>query len=137
MKVVDLTMISMLLRKKLVRAGIVELSDLAVLHKQPQRCFELSHETGVPLKRIRWMVSVALFYQIKGVGLNHSALLVKIGIDSIEKLANSSAEELLINMAESNIASPVIQLMPSLLAVELWIKDAQCILDGERLNSIA
>ncbi|MFL0801366.1 MAG: DUF4332 domain-containing protein [Agarilytica sp.] len=137
MKVIDLTMISMLLRKKLVRAGVVELSDLALLHKKPQRCFELSHETGVPLKRIRWMVSVALFHQIKGVGLNHSALLVKIGIDSIEKLAKSSAEELLINMAESNITSQVIQLMPSLLAVELWVKDAQILLESERINSIA
>ncbi len=137
MKVIDLTMISMLLRKKLVRAGIVELVDLAVLHKQPQRCFELSHETGVPLKRIHWMVSVALFHEIKGVGLNHSALLVKIGIDSIEKLAKSNPEELLIAMAESNIASPVIQLLPSLLAVELWVKDAKVLAESEPKNLMA
>ncbi len=137
MNILSLTMISLELRKKFIDHGVETLSDLARLRTSPRKCFELSQGVGIPIAKIHEIVAVALFSQIQGIGLPHSAMLVKVGIDTVEKLACAHGEALLVDMNRYNRSQPVLRVLPSLLVVERWIQEARQVVKREIEDSTA
>lgn len=137
MKVVnisELKIISAPIREKLIDFGITSLNELTTFHTSPKKCFELSSDSGIPIKELRWIINIALFSQIPGVGVNHSLMLIKIGIDSVEKLARCEADRVLFDMALYNESQAVLPILPSLLVINRWIKDAKSILEEQELT---
>ena len=136
--IADINFVSADVRDKLANAGVKSLADLAVLHISPKRCFEISQSTGLSLVKLHWIINIALFNQVHGIGINHSALLLKIGIDSVEKLAKALPENLLQDMREYNRGNTLLHILPSLLVVSRWVEEAQNVMkqDNGVVNSL-
>jgi len=134
-KVLDVNFISLDLRKKLIKSGIEDLGDLACLHASPRKCFELSQEARIPVEELHEIVSMAIFSRIEGVGVSHSTMLVRVGIDSIDKLARSNGEKVYRDMNAFGDSCSAATSIPNLLLLERWIKQAKFIVNRQSENS--
>lgn len=131
MRIMELDIINTDLKCKLVSAGVDTLSALAGLHTSPRRCLELSQATGLQVGQIRELISAALFCQIKGVDGDYSTLLVKLGVDSVSKLAHSNGEKLFEDMMQFCCLQSQSLPLPSREMLSCWVASAQVIVASE------
>jgi hypothetical protein len=125
MKVFEFSLISIAFRKKLTNSGIATVEQLARLRISPRGCLSISISTGIiSLDDLHRVINIAVFSQVKGISYEHTSFLVRCGIDSVDKLAVASADQLLFKMALFDYEQGNMAILPSSTTLERWTRAA-------------
>ena len=112
-------------KPKLEMIGISSTDNLLLEGSTPIGRSDISNSTGINDKLILEWVKHADMFRIKGIGDEYLDLLEEIGVDTIDKLAESKVSDLLEKMAEVNSKKKIVRMLPSSNQVIGWIKQAR------------
>lgn len=90
---------------------------------------ELAIDRGVPLGRIEPQIRRAALLTVGGIGPENARLLEAAGIESIEHLAASPAQQLQERLAQVNGREKIRRRGPSIYKVRNWIAEARSFVD--------
>ncbi len=123
-KIIEVEGIGEKFAKKLEKEGYTEVEDLIPLTWRKVK--ELATKTGISPKLIdKWQEHADLM-KIKGVGPEYSEALNEIGVDSVKELAQRNPKNTLERIEKLDKEKPdVIRKLPTLKAIESWIKEAK------------
>jgi len=91
---------------------------------------DLAEKTGISEKMLlEWTNHIDLF-RIVGVGAEYADLLEEAGVDTVVELAGRRADNLVKKFEELNATKKLVRRIPTLAAVEDWIKQAKSLPRG-------
>ena len=123
-KLVDIEEIGGVYAEKLISVGIKSVEQLRDYCGQRKARIALAGHTQISEKLILSWVNRADLCRIKGINSQYADLLVRAGVDSVPKLAQSNPEELYQQLLESeNIDT--IDRFPSVTSIADWIEQAK------------
>ncbi|RLA21070.1 MAG: DUF4332 domain-containing protein [Gammaproteobacteria bacterium] len=85
---------------------------------------EIAAGSGISEKQILNWVNRADLSRVKGISTQYADLLECAGVDTVPELAQRNAENLFKKMEEVNTEKNLVRKIPSLSAVEDWVKQA-------------
>ena len=110
---------------KLRTAGVKSTDALLKMGATPKGRQEIEGKSGIAHTLILKWVNQCDLYRIKGVGGDYAELLEVSGVDTVPELAQRRAEHLRTRMAEANQKKRCVRQLPSVTAVDRWIKQAK------------
>ena len=93
----------------------------------PESRAALAEATGIDAARLLRWVNHADLIRIAGVGPELAELLEAAGVDSVQELAQRSAEHLATALAETNEARSLVAQVPSASDTADWIEQAKAL----------
>lgn len=115
---------------KLNEVGIKTTEALIKITATKKGRKDLAEKTGISEKLIlEWTNHIDLF-RIVGVGAEYADLLEEAGVDTVVELAGRRADNLLKKFEEVNATKKLVRRIPTLVAVEDWIKQAKALPRG-------
>ncbi|MEC6824039.1 DUF4332 domain-containing protein [Photobacterium piscicola] len=110
---------------KLATIDVTTIEQLLVLGAKPSGRKILAEKTAISGKLILKWLNRADLSRIKGISTQYADLLESSGVDTVPELAQRNADNLHTKMVEVNEAKALVRQLPSLSAVEDWVKQAK------------
>jgi predicted flap endonuclease-1-like 5' DNA nuclease len=120
-KLVDIEGIGPAYATKLAKAGIRSVEGLLKEGASPKGRKEIATASGINQSMLLEWVKRADLYRIKGIGKQYSGLLEKAGVDSAVELSKRVPGDLHAKIVEVNQARNLVNRLPSLGQVEVWV----------------
>ena len=124
-KIEDIEGIGSTYGEKLRNIDIMTADDLLTKGRTAKGRKDMAEKSEISDKLILKWVNMANLARINGVGEEYSRLLETSDIDSVIKLSNCDANDLLQKIKHVNSKKNLVRQMPSLSEVEEWISQAK------------
>jgi PAS domain S-box-containing protein len=111
--------------RKLLEVGVKYTDELLDQGKSRKGREELVDKTGISSLLILKWVNMADLMRIRGIGEEYSELLERAGVDTVKELRNRNPYNLYEAMAQANETYKLVRRLPTLAAVENWVKEAK------------
>jgi hypothetical protein len=105
--------------------GIRTTMGLLRLAKTPKQRLKIAAKVGADDRCVLDWVTAADRMRVKGVGWEYAELLAAAGVKTVNELKFRNPQKLVDQMAEANQKRKLVQLLPSVKAVERWIENAK------------
>ena len=105
--------------------GIRTTIGLLRLAKTPKQRLKIAAKIGADDRCVLGWVTAADRMRVKGVGWEYAELLAAAGVKTVNELKFRNPQKLVDQMAEANQKRKLVQLLPSVKAVERWIESAK------------
>jgi predicted flap endonuclease-1-like 5' DNA nuclease len=125
MKIIDIEGIGPAYANKLIKAGIRTTGALLKNGASDKDRKKITQATGIGRHLILEWVNRADLYRITGVGRQYSDLLEKTGVDSVVELSKRVPGNLYDKMVKVNQAQNLVNRMPNLKQVKIWVQQAK------------
>ena len=112
---------------KLRAAGVKSTDALLNMGATPKGRQEIEQNSGIAHKLILKWVNHCDLYRVRGVGAEYAELLAVSGVDTVPELAQRKAEHLRERMGEANRKKRCVRQLPTVTAVDRWIKQAKAL----------
>ena len=102
-------------------------TTVSLLHcaKTPKQRLKIAARVGTDDKCVLDWVTAADRMRVKGVGWEYAELLSAAGVKTVNELKFRNPQKLVERMTHANDGRKLVQLLPSVKAVQRWIEDAQ------------
>jgi hypothetical protein len=102
-------------------------TTVSLLHcaKTPKQRLKIAARVGTDDKCVLDWVTAADRMRVKGVGWEYAELLSAAGVKTVNELKFRNPQKLVERMTQANDRRKLVQLLPSVKAVQRWIEDAQ------------
>ncbi len=110
---------------KLLSIGVDCVEALLEAGAKPAGRKALEEKTGISHKLILEWVNHADLFRVKGIGDEYSDLLEEAGVDTVAELAQRNAENLHKALVEKNAAKNLVNRLPGVTQVQVWIDAAK------------
>jgi hypothetical protein len=99
----------------------------ALLHqaKTPKQRLKIAEKVGTKDKQVLDWVTAADRMRVKGVGWEYAELLSAAGVKTVKELKFRNPQKLVDQMTEANARRKLVELLPSIKAVQRWIENAK------------
>jgi predicted flap endonuclease-1-like 5' DNA nuclease len=105
--------------------GIRTTMGLLRLAKTPRQRLKIAAKVGADDRCVLDWVTAADRMRVKGVGWEYAELLAAAGVKTVSELRFRNPQKLVDQMIEANRKRKLVQLLPSVKAVERWIESAK------------
>ncbi len=105
--------------------GIRTTMGLLRLAKTPRQRLKIAAKVGADDRCVLDWVTAADRMRVKGVGWEYAELLAAAGVKTVNELRFRNPQKLVDQMIEANRKRKLVQLLPSVKAVERWIESAK------------
>jgi Domain of unknown function (DUF4332) len=105
--------------------GIRTTVALLRLAKTPKQRLKIAEKVRIEEKCVLDWVTAADRMRVKGVGWEYSELLSAAGVKTVKELKFRNPKKLVDQMTEANTRRKLVQLLPSVKAVQRWIENAK------------
>lgn len=123
--IIDIDGIGPAYADKLVKAGVMSTRALVERCDGEDAVRRLAEQTGIPARLLeRWVASADLT-RIRGVGADYMSLLNRLGIASVEAMAEQDAAELSRLAGAVADAPGLVESIPSQATLAKWIAEAR------------
>lgn len=85
---------------------------------------DVSRRTGIPTADLLKWAQQADLMRINGIGSEYADLLAVAGVDTIKALRRRNAANLMVAMTQVNTKRRLVQRLPTVEMVQVWIDDA-------------
>ena len=82
----------------------------------------LVEKTGISEKLFEQWTRMSLLMRVNGIGPQYAELLYFSGVDTVEKLRDKPAEDLIRKLAEVNATRNLTNALPSVVDVQRWVE---------------
>ena len=114
---------------RLRESGIETTNDLMHLWNDPPKLAETAMKTGIGLRLLTNLVSMARMARMKGVGPKYVGLLVAAGVIGRRSLSKHTPETLVKHLNDVNARLQPKRSVPTLLEVGAWFTELKPIQD--------
>jgi Domain of unknown function (DUF4332) len=105
--------------------GIRTTVGLLRLANTPKQRLKIAAKVGIDDKSVLDWVTAADRMRVKGVGWEYAELLSAAGVKTVNELKFRNPQKLVDQMSQANAKCKVVQLLPSVKAVQRWIETAK------------